>query len=62
MITDSLQQTIEGENTFESLPVLTFGNIDRLSEKSYRERCLARILDVAANIENYQGCGRLFVP
>ncbi len=59
---DSFQQTIEKENTFESLPILTAGNIDRLSEKTYRERCIARILDVAANLENYRGCGRLFIP
>ncbi|OQY26779.1 MAG: hypothetical protein B6244_12380 [Candidatus Cloacimonetes bacterium 4572_55] len=59
---DSLQQTIEREGTFESLPILTFGNIDRLSEKTYRERCIARIFEIATNISNYRGCGRLFIP
>ncbi len=59
---NSLQQTIDAENTFESLPILTIGNINRISEKIYRERCIARIAEIATNLENYRGCGRLFVP
>jgi len=58
----SLQQTIEEENTLLSLPVLTIGNVNRLSEKIYRDRCVARLIEILSNIENYKGTGRLFVP
>ena len=58
---DSLQEAIETDISFESLPVLTIGNLDRIYERSYRERCITRILEVATNVEHYRGCGRLFI-
>lgn len=60
--TDSLQEAISSGASFESIPVLTIGNVDRLYERPYRERCLARIIDIAANLKTYRGCGRLFIP
>ncbi len=59
---DSLQEAIESDTSFDSNPVFTIGNLDRIYERSYRERTIARIIDVVANLENYRGCGRLFVP
>lgn len=59
---ESLEQTIREENTSTSLPVLTIGSIDRLSEREYREQCSLRIFDVILNLDNYLGVGRLFIP
>ncbi len=59
---DSLQEAIESDTSFDSIPVLTIGNLNRIHERRYRERCIARIIDVAANFDNYRGCGRLFIP
>jgi hypothetical protein len=54
---DSLEQTIQEENTSTSLPVLTIGNAERLDEKSYRELCATRLLEIAVYLENYVGAG-----
>jgi len=59
---DSLEQTIREENTIVSLPVLTIGSLDRLKEKTYRERCADRLVEVVIYLENYLGTGRNFIP
>lgn len=59
---DSLEQTIREENTSTSLPVLTVGNADRLTERVYREQCISRLLEIAISLEDYLGVGRLFIP
>jgi len=59
---DSLEQTIREENTATSLPVLTIGNAERMIERTYRERCAIRLLEVASDLENYLGAGRIFTP
>jgi hypothetical protein len=59
---DSLEQTIRDENTATSLPVLTIGNINRLDELTYRERCAERLLEIGVEIERYLGMGRIFIP
>lgn len=59
---DALEQTIREENTAASLPVLTIGNVKRTVEKSYRERCAARLLEIALDLESYWGAGRIFIP
>lgn len=59
---DSLEETIRDENTVESLPVITLGNVDRINERSYRERCAARLIEIAIDIENSIGVGRIFIP
>jgi hypothetical protein len=58
----SLEQTIREENTPASLPVITVGSPDRLDEKSYREACAVRLVEVAVDLENYRGAGRIYVP
>jgi predicted nuclease of predicted toxin-antitoxin system len=59
---DSLEQVMREENTADSLPVLTIGNLDRLDEFDYRERCVERLIEIVLDIDNYMGAGRLFIP
>ena len=59
---DSLEQVIREENTENSFPVLTIGNLDRLSEADYRERCVDRLIENAVDIDQYKGVGRFFIP
>lgn len=59
---DSLERVIREENSLTSLPVLTIANVDRIDEKDYRERCAEWLLEVAMDLENYRGIGRLFIP
>jgi hypothetical protein len=59
---DALEQTIREENTMTSLPVLTIGNVKRMVEKTYQERCAASLLEIVMNLENYLGTGRIFIP
>ncbi|NCC36524.1 MAG: ACP S-malonyltransferase [Chloroflexia bacterium] len=59
---DSLEQTIRDENTERSLPVLTIGRVDRMTERTYREACAARLLDIILYPEDHVGTGRLFIP
>lgn len=56
---DSLEQTIRQENTVTSLPVLTIGNLDRFSDRDYREQCAVRLADILLDLENYRGVGRI---
>jgi len=59
---DSLEEVIRNENKLDSLPVITLGSIDRMEERSYRERCAARLIEIAIDIENSMGIGRIFIP
>ncbi|MEA3339799.1 MAG: ACP S-malonyltransferase, partial [Chloroflexota bacterium] len=59
---DSLEETIRNDNTPTSLPVLTIGNINRMIEKTYREQCATRLLEIGLDLENYLGTGRIFIP
>jgi predicted nuclease of predicted toxin-antitoxin system len=59
---DSLEQTIRDENMPTSLPVLTIGNVDRMLQKEYRDRCESRLLEIIFYLDNYLGTGRLFIP
>ena len=59
---DSLEQTIREESTLSALPVLTIGNVGRLDEREYRERCARRLVEVVLDLEYYLGAGRVFIP
>ena len=59
---DSLEQTLREENTATSLPVLTVGNVERLRESIYRDRCATRLVEIGLDLENYLGTGRIFIP
>lgn len=44
------------ENTPNSLPVVTIGNADRvLTDSSYREGCVDRLVEIVLYIGNYIG-------
>lgn len=59
---NSLEQVLREENTLNSLPVITIGNVERLGEPDYRNRCVDRILEIVLGIENVIGVGRLYIP
>lgn len=59
---DSLEQTLRDENTLISLPTLTIGNVDRMAEETYRERCAERLLEIVLALDNYLGTARIFIP
>lgn len=59
---DSLEQTIRDENTITSLPVLTIGNFDRITERLYREQCAARLIEIIVYLDDFLGVGRMFIP
>jgi len=59
---DSLEQTIRDENQVTALPVITISHADRVIERSYREQCAARLLDIVLSLDNHLGAGRVFIP
>lgn len=59
---DSLEQTIRDENKSTSLPVITIGALDRMEERTYREECAERLVDIILNLEGYLGLGRIYIP
>lgn len=59
---ESLEQVLREENTTDSFPVITIGDLARLDEFDYRERCVERLIEIVLDIENYMGTGRLFIP
>lgn len=59
---DSLEQVIREENAADSLPVLAIASMTRLREPLYRERCCLRLVEIALDLEDYRGTGRLFLP
>lgn len=59
---DSLEQTIRDENLPTSLPVLTFSDFERITERTYRERCAARLIEIMIYLDDYLGVGRIFIP
>jgi len=59
---DSLERTIRQENTPASLPVITIGDLSRINERIYRERCAERLYEILIDLENYLGTSRVFIP
>jgi len=59
---DSLEQTIRRENTENSLPVVTLSQADRLFDKTYRDICSIRLVEIVLYLENFRGVGRLYIP
>ena len=59
---DSLEKTLRQEDTPTSLPVLTIGDSDRLTERQYREKCATRLAEIIYDLEKYRGASRLFIP
>ena len=59
---DSLEEVMREGNTEKSFPVVTIGNLERLNEFDYRERCVERLIEIILDIEQYRGAGRVFLP
>jgi predicted nuclease of predicted toxin-antitoxin system len=60
---NSLEEVMREENTPNSLPVITIGNINRLlAEPDYRERWVNRLVEIAVDIDDYRGARRIFIP
>lgn len=58
----STEQTIREENTLTSLPVLTIGNPNRLSQRRYWEEIALRLAQIAIDLDSYLGMGRIYIP
>lgn len=59
---DSLEQTIRRENKETSLPVVTISQADHLFDKTYRDVCSIRLVEIVLYLENFRGAGRLYIP
>ncbi len=59
---DSLEQTLREENQSDSLPIITISNVNRLAERTFRERCADRLIEIGLDLENYLGTSRIFIP
>jgi hypothetical protein len=59
---NSLEQVIREENTSTAMPVITIGRVNRLDESGYRSLCSRRLIEIALDLENYLGMGRIFIP
>jgi hypothetical protein len=59
---NSLEQTVREEVDSTSLPVLTIGSVSRMTDRTYRERCARRLVEVVLDLEKYRGVDRLFIP
>ena len=59
---DSLEQVMREENRSTSFPIITIGDLARLDESEYRERCVDCLIEIVLELENYMGGGRLFIP
>lgn len=59
---DSLEEVMREENCITSFPILTIGDLDRVKEYVYRERCVERLVEIAIDLQNFMGAGRIFIP
>jgi hypothetical protein len=56
---DSLEATIRAENQYDSLPVVTIADPDRvLQDRPYAEAVAERLLDYLMRIDDFRGAGR----
>ena len=59
---DSLERVMREENTQNSFPIITIGDPDRVLEYGYRGSCVEKLVEIAIDIQDYMGVGRLFIP
>ncbi len=59
---NSLEQTLREENTPQSLPVITVGNVDRILQYDYRMKCMLKLVEIVMDIDKHKGVGRIFIP
>ena len=59
----SLEATILQRNSNQSYPVVTISDPQRFGiVRSYTEEAAIRLLDILMDINNYRGCGRIYIP
>ncbi len=58
----SLQATIERENTPDSVPIITVSDKESLTRADYRQHVANRLAEIIADLEDYLGAGRIWVP
>ena len=59
---DSLERTIQEENTKTALPVVTIGRPKKIREQEYAKKCADRLLEIVLYSEKYLGTGRQYIP
>ena len=60
---DSLQAAIRQQNTADSLPVFTIGNLGRLeTSRVYADEVVESLYEYLLRIDEVRGTGRLFLP
>jgi hypothetical protein len=60
---DSLEMTIQTQNTPASLPVFTIANVPHLrASQDYANRIIDKLLDSLLRIDALRGTGRLYLP
>ncbi|MGK7927220.1 MAG: ACP S-malonyltransferase [Spirulina sp.] len=59
---DSLEQVIREDIQPNSLPVVTLGNLDRIGDRVYRDRCSDRLIEILLDLDNLRGVSRIFIP
>jgi hypothetical protein len=60
---ESLEATIQHQNTPQSLPVCTLANDQRvLRDRQYAETVADRLIEVLFDIDSYRGIGRIYLP
>lgn len=60
---ESLENTIRTRNQPTSLPVLTLANPYAVEhDRHHAEQVAVRLMEVLLDIDNYRGCGRLYLP
>ncbi|MEM7125966.1 MAG: ACP S-malonyltransferase [Chloroflexota bacterium] len=60
---ESLEQVIRNLVTLTSLPVITIGNLKRVTaDPIYRKRCAERLAEIVYDLEDFRGVMRIFIP
>ena len=60
---ESLESTIQQQNTPQSLPVFTLANDQRvLRDRQYAETVADRLIEALFDIDSYRGTGRIYLP
>ena len=60
---NSLQVTIDNHNTLSSLPVITISDVQRFKRDSdFALKAAEQLMEYLADLEDYRGTGRLYIP
>jgi hypothetical protein len=59
---DALDKVIHEEGTENAFPVITIGDDRRMLDSLYRSKCAERLAEVIADLDQYLGGRRLYIP